>query len=83
MRLRYGCKNDIFKFDEKVLGTNVIVSEHFVDRLLERSRDQNHVLNIIKDIVLKMKNELCVLIFESALNNRETRFRVYNGLCVS
>jgi len=59
----------------------VLVTHHFTERLLERVPERN-LQQVIKEVVLKLRNHTCELIYESAVNNRETRFKTSNRLYV-
>lgn len=55
------------------VGPLVNITKHFIERLFERSRDLEEFAVALKAARDILKNELCVIAYQSVVNNGVTR----------
>lgn len=55
-------------------NSSVKVSTHFVERFIERVPLEDYKI-VLSGIIKKIKNDLCVLVYESLKNGTSVRFR--------
>lgn len=60
---------------------HVKVTTHFVERLIERVAIDDYS-TVIRGVIKKIKDELCVLVFESLKNGTSVRFKIDNYFIV-
>jgi hypothetical protein len=56
-----------------IVDSRVVVSKHFIERLFERSRDIEEFAAAIKNARDILNDKMCVIIYQSVVNNGVTR----------